>query len=121
MIVGVGTDVVAVKRLERALARVPRLRDRVFTAGERDLPPRSLAVRFAAKEAVAKALGSPGTLSWHDVTLVKGSHGEPRLVVTGACAALAAARGVDRWHVSLSHDGGMAVAFVVAEAGGRDA
>jgi holo-[acyl-carrier protein] synthase len=63
MIVGVGIDVVDIARFERALARTPGLADRLFTVGERGLPPRSLAARFAAKETLAKTLGEPG-LDW---------------------------------------------------------
>ena len=115
MIVGVGTDVVDVARLGRALARTPRLAGRLFTAAEEGLALPSLAARFAAKEAVAKALGSPPGLRWREAEVLRAEHGRPQLVVRGAVAALAQARGVRSWHLSLSHDGGVAVAFVVAE------
>ena len=115
MIVGVGIDVVAIARLGERLDRTPALRDRVFTAAERDLPLHSLAARFAAKEAVGKALCTPGDLPWQGVEVTKGEHGEPVLVVTGAVAARAEALGVTGLHVSLSHDGGIATAIVVAE------
>ncbi|GAA2526015.1 holo-ACP synthase [Rarobacter incanus] len=116
MIRAIGTDFVAQERLRRALGRVPRLRERLFTAAERDLPLPSLAARFAVKEAVAKALGSPGDLSWQDVSTVRGSAGEPVVKLAGASARRAEALGIDTWHVSISHDGGFALAFVVAEA-----
>ncbi|SNS57253.1 holo-[acyl-carrier protein] synthase [Micrococcales bacterium KH10] len=115
MIVGIGTDIVEVARLERALGRSARLRSRIFTEDEAALPIASLAGRFAAKEAVAKALGSPGDLSWRDVEVRTDEHGKPDLNVTGACARRAAALGVTNWHISISHDGGMATAFVIAE------
>ncbi|GAA1278501.1 holo-ACP synthase [Sphaerisporangium rubeum] len=115
VIVGIGVDVVDVARLSAALSRTPRLRDRLFTEAERDLPPHSLAARFAAKEAVAKALGAPPGLDHREAEIVTGEHGRPRLSVTGRAAEVAAALGVTRWHVSLSHDGGLAVAYVVAE------
>ncbi|MEO3808912.1 holo-ACP synthase [Sphaerisporangium sp. B11E5] len=115
VIVGIGVDLVDVARLEAALLRTPRLRDRLFTEGERELPPHSLAARFAAKEAVAKALGAPPGLDHRDAEITTGPYGRPRLAVTGRAAEVAAALGVTRWHVSLSHDGGMAVAYVVAE------
>ncbi len=115
MIVGVGTDVVDVARLGRALARTPRLAGRLFTAAEAGLPLASLAGRVAAKEAVAKALGSPPGLRWREAEVRRGEHGRPELVVSGAVAALAEARGVRTWHLSLSHDGGVALALVVAE------
>ena len=60
MIIGVGTDVVEIARMERSLERTPTLRDRLFTPAEAALPLESLAARFAAKEAIAKALGAPG-------------------------------------------------------------
>lgn len=115
MIVGVGLDVVDVARFSAALARTPAVADRLFTAAERGLPPYRLAARFAAKEAVAKTLGGPGGLGWHDVEVVVEDSGRPRLAVGGAVAAAAERLGVRRWHVSLSHDAGMAIALVVAE------
>jgi len=115
-IVGVGVDVVDVARLGRALARTPRLAERLFTEGERDRPLESLAARFAAKEAVAKALGAPGGLRWRDAEVVAGPRGRPVLALHGGVAAEALAQGISTWHLSLSHDGGMATAVVVAEA-----
>lgn len=115
MIVGVGTDVVDVARLGRALSRTPGLLTRVFTPAERSLPLASLAGRFAAKEAVAKALGAPPGLSWQDAEVLTVEHGRPQLSVRGAVAVRAQALGVSTWHLALSHDGGVAVAFVVAE------
>jgi len=115
VIVGVGIDVVDVARFDAALQRTPRLRERLFAVAERDLPVHSLAARFAAKEAVAKALGAPVGLQWVDVTVVKDSAGAPSLVVVGTVAARAAELGVDRFHVSLSHDAGIASAVVIAE------
>ncbi|WP_285694616.1 holo-ACP synthase [Actinomadura sp. NBRC 104412] len=117
MIVGVGIDVVDIARFERALERTPGLRGRLFTEVERDLAGRSLAARFAAKEALAKALGAPRGLQWTDAEIGRAGDGRPTLSVTGTVAAAAAERGVTRWHVSLSHDGGIATAIVVAETG----
>ena len=121
MIIGVGIDVVPVDRFAESLTRTPGLRDRLFTAAEQWTPrgtPRSgesLAARFAAKEAVAKALGAPGDLHWHDVEVCVGHHGRPYLAARGTVAGRAAQLGVTSWHVSLSHDGGIASAVVVAE------
>jgi holo-[acyl-carrier protein] synthase len=115
MIIGVGIDVVDVARFLAALDRAPRLRDRLFTPEERDLPGQSLAARFAAKEAVAKALATPGGLRWHDCTVSRTPGAPPRLETTGTVAARAAALGVTRWHLSLSHDAGIASAVVIAE------
>ena len=123
MIVGVGIDVVPVDRFAASLTRTPGLRDRLFTAQEQRTPGggartgESLAARFAAKEAVAKALGAPGNLRWHDAEVTVGDHGRPHLTVRGTVAGRAAQLGVTCWHVSLSHDGGIASARVVAEGG----
>ncbi len=122
MIVAVGIDVVLVERFIAALERTPLLAERLFTEAERTTAssnprsPDSLAARFAAKEAVAKALGAPTGLSWHDCEIVSDPDGRPWLTVSGTVAAAAAERGVTRWHLSLSHDGGIASAMVVAEA-----
>ncbi|SDT71065.1 holo-ACP synthase [Actinoplanes derwentensis] len=123
MIVSVGIDVVLVERFGRALERTPLLANRLFTEEERltgsgnPRSPESLAARFAAKEAVAKALGAPAGLRWHDCEVVSDPDGRPWLTVSGTVAAAANARGIARWHLSLSHDGGIASAMVVAEAG----
>jgi holo-[acyl-carrier protein] synthase len=115
-IVGVGVDVVDVARLTRALERTPSLADRLFTDGERTASrPEQLAARFAAKEAAAKALGAPGGLSWRDAEVVVEESGRPRLEVHGGVAEEAQAQGIRTWHLSMSHDGGVATAVVVAE------
>ena len=115
MIVGVGIDVVDVARFGQTLQRTPAVRERLFTDEERSLPLNSLAARFAAKEALAKALGAPVGLEWHDATVHRSDDGRPHLVVTGTVAARAEALGVSSLHVSLSHDAGIASAVVVAE------
>jgi holo-[acyl-carrier protein] synthase len=117
MIVGIGVDVVEIARLTQALSRTQGLADRLFTEGEQDAPVRSLAARFAAKEALAKALGAPRGLLWTDAEIVTGPLGRPELKVYGTVADAAARLGVQRWHVSLSHDGGIATAVVLAEGG----
>jgi holo-[acyl-carrier protein] synthase len=119
VIAGVGIDVVDIARFERQLQVSPGLRARLFTESERELPVRSLAARFAAKEAIAKALGAPVGLRWTDVTVVREPNGQPRLEVTGTVAARAAELGIERFHVSLSHDAGIASAVVIAERGDR--
>jgi len=116
-VVGIGVDVVDLSRFEESLRRTPGLRDRLFTPEERGLPVPSLAARFAAKEALAKALGAPAELSWQDVQVAADESGRPALVVRGTVAAAAERAGVRRWHLSLSHDSGAAVAMVVAEDG----
>jgi holo-[acyl-carrier protein] synthase len=115
MIIGVGIDVVEIARFGQALNRTPGLAGRLFTDAERILPPHSLAARFAAKEALAKALGAPRGLLWTDAEVVTHESGRPSLRVHGTVAAAAARLGVSRWHLSLSHDAGIASAVVIAE------
>ncbi len=114
-IVGIGVDAVLVERFTESLSRTPGLTERLFTVAERGRSAESLAVRFAAKEAVAKAIGAPKGLNWQDVEVNSDDVGRPSLSVNGAVAAVADSLGVRHWHLSLSHDGGIAVAMVVAE------
>jgi len=121
VIVGIGIDVAEIDRFQAALDRTPGMAERLFRPAELLLPsgePRgiaSLAARFAAKEALAKALGAPPGLSWLDAEVTVSDNGRPFLAVTGTVAARAAALGVTTWHVSLSHDAGVASAVVIAE------
>jgi holo-[acyl-carrier protein] synthase len=121
VIVGVGIDVADIARFGAALERTPALADRLFLPAERVLPdgtPRgaaSLAARFAAKEALAKALGAPAGLAWTDAEIRNDPSGRPHLHTAGTVAARAAALGVRSWHVSLTHDAGIASAVVIAE------
>jgi holo-[acyl-carrier protein] synthase len=119
---GLGTDVVDLDRFRTALTRTPALADRLFTDGERAHaatrrdPVPTLAVRFAAKEAVMKVLGvGLGAIDWHDVEVVREESGRPRLVVGGRAAALAAEAGVTTWHLSLSHSDLVAIAVAAGE------
>jgi holo-[acyl-carrier protein] synthase len=119
---GIGVDAVDVDRFRTILARRPALAGRLFTDAERayaasgrDPGPR-LAVRFAAKEAVLKALGvGIGATGFHEVEVVRGDDGAPRLALVGRAAALATERGVRWWHLSLTHTDLVAVASVIAE------
>ncbi|MEQ4714997.1 MULTISPECIES: holo-ACP synthase [unclassified Nonomuraea] len=115
MILGIGVDVVDIARFEATLERTPKLRERLFTEAERGLPVQSLAARFAAKEAVAKALGAPAGLDHREAEVRRGEAGKPELRITGRAAEVAYDLGVKRWHISLSHDAGVAVAYVIAE------
>ena len=90
MIVGIGVDLVDIARLEQALRRTPALAARLFTEGERAAPPASLAACFAAKEAVAKALGAPAGLRWADVEVGHDPAGRPALTAGPARCVLAA-------------------------------
>jgi holo-[acyl-carrier protein] synthase len=120
-VVGVGVDAVDLDRFRVVLGRRRRLAERVFTEGERadaraaaDPVPR-LAARFAAKEAVMKALGvGLGAFALADVEVVRDPSGSPSLVLHGSAADRARAAGVARWHLSLTHSGLVALAMVVA-------
>lgn len=112
MIVGVGIDVVDIERFAQSLERTPGLRARLFTPVEADRPITSLAARFAAKEALAKALGVPAGLQWQDCEVENEHGGRPRFVVRGSVAAALDDAIV---HLSLSHDAGIASALVIVE------
>ena len=114
-IAGVGVDVVDIQRFRASLERTPTLRERLFTSAEAGLPLESLAARFAAKEALVKALRAPAGMSWQDIEIVKDSAGAPEFVLSGAALARAKELGINATHVSLSHDTSVATAFVVAE------
>jgi holo-[acyl-carrier protein] synthase len=129
MVVGAGVDIAEVARMERALSGPtgPRVRDRLFTASEQSYCEargrgrvESYAARFAAKEATLKVLGTgPGSAAgWREIEVLRDAAGRPRLMLHGAAARTARVKGVERLALSLSHAGGMAVAFVVGE--GRD-
>lgn len=119
--IGVGIDIVEIERFRQVLARRPRVADRVFSvreltalAGRRDPVP-SLAARFAAKEAVMKALAvGIGEVDFADMEVVSDPGGAPRLTVSGRAAARADALGVSGFEVSLSHTGSLATAVVIA-------
>ena len=115
MIIGVGIDVVDVARFGQTLERTPRLLERLFTESERTMALSSLAARFAAKEALAKALGAPVGLHWMDTSVLRGDDGRPHLRTWGTVEARATTLGVHELHVSLSHDAGIASAVVIAE------
>jgi holo-[acyl-carrier protein] synthase len=122
LIIGIGLDVVPIARMEAMLARHGvRAEERIFTAGERaDVagraqPAQHFAARFAAKEAVLKALSAPSGLRWVEMEVRSAGDGRPVLLLSGAAAAAAASRGVNAYHLSLTHAGGIAAAVVVLE------
>ncbi len=114
-VLGVGIDVVEIERFEASLERTPGLIDRLFTPAEAGRSAASLAARFAAKEAIAKALGAPVGMAWHDAEVVSQDSGRPLLELRGTVRAQADALGVTSVHLSLSHDAGIASAVVVLE------
>jgi holo-[acyl-carrier protein] synthase len=114
-VLGVGIDVVDIERFDETLQRTPAMRERLFTEAERERPLASLAARFAAKEALAKALGAPTGMGWLDAEVVNEPSGNPGFDITGSVLARANDLGVAHVHVSLSHDAGIASAVVVLE------
>jgi len=115
MIVGIGVDLVDIPRFERTLARTPRLLPRLFAPAERPLAARSLAARYAAKEALIKALGGSDGVHWTEIEILPDASGKPWFSLTGSTAAVVAGRGIHSLHLSMSHDAGLAIAYVIAE------
>jgi len=121
MIIGVGIDVVDVERFKWMMRRSTTMIDRTFSPGEaRDAKgtsrsAESLAARFAAKEAVVKALGDRGKLRPNDVEVLTRESGRPSISLSGELLAISDDLGITNWHVSLAHDGGQAIAYVIAE------
>lgn len=123
--IGVGIDAVDVNRFRDIAVRRERFVDRVFTSGERaDMAGRrdqipGLAARFAAKEATMKALRiADEAIPWNSISVVRDRFGRPTMALTGAAAALAGDRDVGELDVSLTHEGPLAVAVVIAQSGG---
>lgn len=121
MIVGVGIDVCSIDRMRRALERHgDRFFSRICTPAERaDLSGReqatALAGRFAAKEAFAKALDGARGVGWHEVEVRRAESGRPVLELSGNAITATQRFGADTWHVSISHDAGVAIAVVILE------
>jgi len=112
MIDGVGIDVVDIKRFQESLERTPELESKLFTESERGKSIQSMAARFAAKEALYKALSPSHGLQWHDAEVINHENGKPDFLFKGAIAELIDGASV---HLSLSHDAGIASAMVVIE------
>jgi holo-[acyl-carrier protein] synthase len=123
VIIGIGVDVVDLARFERSVARTPGVLERLFAKSEQELDGRprsipSMAARFAAKEALIKALGDSDGVRWHDMAVVSDHLRNPTFEVYNALAAVVAGRGISRLHLSMSHDAGVAIAYVIAEGDG---
>jgi holo-[acyl-carrier protein] synthase len=119
-IVGLGVDICEIERMERALGRHRTLRERVFTAEERAYcdsrarPAESYAGRFAAREAVIKALGGYRGKRWQDISVTRAPSGAPAIRLDGNAKVRADALGVDRVLVTFTHERTNAVAFAIA-------
>jgi holo-[acyl-carrier protein] synthase len=121
MIVGIGVDAVEIDRFRRSLERTPSMKTRLFTQEEleyvepHDDPSASLAARFAAREAVMKAMGvGLGAFEFHDVWVQRADSGRPTLAVTGRAEQIANELGVTDWHLSITHTDNTAIAYVIA-------
>jgi len=112
MIEGIGIDVVDIARFQESLERTPSMKERIFTEREREMKLSSLAARFAAKEALVKALDARELFSWQDAEVINEESGKPTFKFTGALAERVAGT---RIHLTLSHDAGIASAMVVIE------
>jgi holo-[acyl-carrier protein] synthase len=121
MIIGIGVDIVEFTRFAKLAERQPSFIDRVLTPAEQlradgtQLTMLSLASRFAAKEAVAKALGAPAGMRWHDCEILGDITGRPSVQIRETVLDEANRQGVKSFHISISHDGDFAIAYVVAE------
>ena len=114
-----GVDLIEIDRIESAIeSHGERFLNRVFTPQELSEVGgnfASLAARFAAKEAVAKALGTGiGFVSWQEIEILRGSAGEPNLCLHGEAKRLAEEKQLHNWSISLSHSHRYAIAFAVA-------
>jgi len=112
MIDGIGIDVVDIERFKESIDRTPGLREKLFTPAEASKPIASLAARFAAKEALYKALSPSHGLAWHEAEVINLENGKPDFLFRGAIADLVDGAQV---HLSLSHDGAIASAMVILE------
>lgn len=124
MILGIGTDLCEIGRIERALARFgERFAERILVDHELQRfrrhrkPAAYLAKRFAAKEAFSKAMGTGirAPVNWHNVSVANAPSGKPVLRCSDALQALMDRRGIVSAHVSITDETGMACAFVVLE------
>ncbi len=112
MIFGTGIDVVDIERFAQSLERTATLKERLFKGSELDKPIHALAARFAAKEALAKAMDAKEIFHWQDVEVVNSESGKPSFTLTGDTAKYLLGKKI---HLSLSHEVGIASAMVVIE------
>jgi len=126
MIIGIGLDIIEIARVQDGLLKgSERFLNKLFTVNEqrycntRVRPAQHFAVRFAAKEAIFKALGTGwrGKLKWTEIEICTHESGAPYPVFTGAVAEQVQQRAIQKWHLSLTHIDETAAAFVVAEGG----
>jgi len=119
--IGIGVDLCDVERMRAALSRTPTMRDRLFTDDEqaycdrRRDPTERYAARFAAKEAVLKAMGlGLGACGWREIEVARAESGAPSIVLHGRAQALADDRGIRTWRLTMTHTHRLAEAIAVA-------
>lgn len=119
--IGIGTDLVELDRFRATLERTPTIKSRTFTAGEQEYanakhdPTERYAARWAAKEAVMKAMGvGLGVVTMSDIEVVRVDSGAPSIVLHGTAAAKAAELGITEWKITLTHTEHFAQAIVIA-------
>ena len=122
MIFGLGTDMVEISRIQKAIEKNPRFLQKVYTEKEiaycqrKRNPWQSFAARFAAKEAVSKAMGTGlGKIGLTDIEVENQSSGQPQIVLYGAAKDFAREKGLGRVHISLSHSEAYAIATAIIE------
>lgn len=122
MIFGVGTDLIEIDRIRQAIEKNPRFLEKVYTEAEisycqrKKNPWQSFAARFAAKEAVSKAMGTGlGRIGLHDIEIVQKPSGQPQVVCHGAAEAFLLEHGLGNVHISLSHSAQFAIATAIIE------
>jgi len=124
VIIGIGTDIISVSRISKAMQNNERMADKLFSPAEisyceaKSSKWQSYAARFAAKEAVMKALGTgwDGEVNWKDIEIVNDANGNPDVVLSGGAKQKADSMGVTNAHISLTHEKDYAIAFAVLEA-----
>ncbi|RQD67407.1 MAG: holo-[acyl-carrier-protein] synthase [Tindallia sp. MSAO_Bac2] len=122
MIVSVGTDLIEISRIKKAIEKNNSFLQRILTAEEqeqfaaRGSKAETVAGMFAAKEAVAKVLGTGiGKVSWHEIVILKDPEGAPFVKLKGAAGRVASHRGIDRVHISITHSRELAMAYAIGE------
>ncbi len=123
MIFGIGVDIIDIRRIKSTIEKNPRFVDKLFTeleinyCSKRANPFQSYAVRFAAKEAVMKAIGTgwDGTINWQDIEIVNSDKGVPFVRTYNATAEFVRENSITKIHLSLSHEKNYAMAYAILE------
>ena len=122
MIIGIGTDIIEIKRIENAVHRNPKFLDRIFTDKEinyfklRKFNPQNIAGNFAAKEAISKALGiGIAGIRWKDIEIIRKTNGAPLVMLYDKALQYSDDKGIHIINISISHSQEYAIAFAVAE------